>query len=289
MATLLASCTAQNTLVPTGDLSDPKFQAGATFRDCPVCPQLVIVPAGRFVMGYDSFVEFEDRDAPIVEPKRFAQTPARRQVTISRPFAAGKFEITFDEWDACVDAGGCGKYSPKDNGWGRGNRPASNINWHDAKLYVDWLSKHTGRSYRLLSEAEWEYAARGGSTKPYPLGNGLAAACESGNIGSSICIGITGAGPSPVGNFPANGFGIHDTVGNVNEWVEDCWHSTYRGAPSDGTPWIDGGDCSRRVFRSGSWNNTRYRNVSSGARWGVEKNYRGANSNTGLRVALDLN
>ena len=213
---------------------------------------MVVVPAGRFVMGHDTFIYFENRHAPIVEPERNPSPPARREVTIPGPFAVGKHEVTFDEWQACVNAGGCGGYSPDDNGWGRGGRPVRNLNWHDAKLYVSWLAEKTGRRYRLPSEAEWEYVARAGSTKPYPLGNGLVAACESGNVGSSVCIGKTDAGPSPAGSFPANGFGIHDTVGNVYEWVEDCWHESYENAPLNNTPWIDAGDCNRRVIRSGS-------------------------------------
>lgn len=249
---------------------------------------MVVVPAGRFRMGSDTFKPFEHEKSINMRPQARAWGGAPFDVTIRSSFAVSKFEITFDQWDACVAAGGCGGYRPDDNAWGRKNRPVSNVNSHDAKSYVEWLGRHTGRRYRLLSEAEWEYAARGGRVTPYPRGSSMKAACESGNIGSSICIGKTAAGPTPVGSFPANAFGLYDTVGNVNEWVVDCWHGTFHGAPTDGSPWIRGGDCSRRVMRGGSWNNTRYQNVAASARWGYDIDFRGSNAGIGFRVALDL-
>ncbi|MBL8527052.1 MAG: SUMF1/EgtB/PvdO family nonheme iron enzyme, partial [Burkholderiales bacterium] len=130
--------------------------AGETFRDCDQCPEMVVVPAGSFTMGSPRG-EGSDDERP------------QHEVTIARAFAVGKYPITFDEWDACVAAGGC-KYKPEDAGWGRSRRPAINVSWNDAQEYVAWLSKKTGKPYRLLSEAEWEYAARGGTTTRYPWG-----------------------------------------------------------------------------------------------------------------------
>ncbi len=270
-ALLLISCASGPAQGPS---SAVPYNPGEIISDCSFCPEMVVMPTGVFTMGKG--------EKPLARP-----SPAHK-VKISNIFAVGKFEITFKEWDACVSAGGCGGYTPDDKGWGRGDFPVTNVNWNDANAYVTWLSKYTGRRYRLLSEAEWEFAARGGSETLYPNGDDWRKACEIGNIGSTVCIGKLKPGPAPVGSFPANGFGVHDTVGNVNEWVEDCWHENYEGAPSHQRPWLKDGDCSRRVFRSGSWNNTRYFNVTSIARWGVQTDYRGANANVGFRVALDL-
>ena len=211
---------------------------GRTFRDCPSCPEMVVVPAGAFSMGSPASEEGRDAD----------EGPVRR-VTIAEPFAVGRYEVTFAEWDACAAAGGCGRYRPDDKGWGRGDRPAIYVSWNDAKAYVRWLSKKTGEFYRLLSEAEWEYAARAGTATRYSWGDEVGrnrANCRG--CGSRW----DGESTAPVGSFAANGFGLHDMHGNVWEWVEDCWNRLYRGAPSDGTAWT-AGVCSRRVLRSGSW------------------------------------
>jgi len=134
-----------------------------------------------------------------------------------------------------VSDGGCNGYRPKDRGWGRGKRPVINVSWSNAKSYVSWLSEKTGERYRLLSESEWEYAARAGTTTKYHWGNSFckSRANSSGNIGKTV----------PVGRYDANGFGIYDLHGNVWEWVEDCWHGSYEGAPSDGRAWTSGGEC----------------------------------------------
>ncbi len=211
---------------------------GRTFRDCDVCPEMVVVSAGAFSMG-----------SPASEEGRFSTEGPVRRVTIAEPFAVGRYEVTFAEWDACAAAGGCGGYRPDDKGWGRDDRPAINVSWDDAKAYVRWLSEKTGESYRLLSEAEWEYAARAGTATRYSWGDEVGrnrANCRG--CGSRW----DGESTAPVGSFAANGFGLHDMHGNVWEWVEDCWNRLYRGAPSDGTAWT-AGVCSRRVLRSGSW------------------------------------
>ena len=170
------------------------------------------------------------------------------QVAIAKPFAVSKFELTFAEWDACVAHGDCVPHV-SDSGWGRGRQPVINVSWDDAQSYVAWLSRITGKEYRLLSEAEYEYAARAGTQTAYPWGDDIGknnANCDG--CGSQWDNKQT----APVGSFAANGFGLYDTVGNVWEWTEDCHHNNYNGAPVDGTAWT-GDDCSSRVVRGGSW------------------------------------
>lgn len=213
-------------------------RAGEVFRDGDDCPEMVVVPAGEFMMG-----------SPESEQGRFESEGPQHKVTIARPFAVGKYPVTFDEWDACVAVGGC-ENEPGDEGWGRGRQPVINVSWDDAQAYVAWLSKKTGKRYRLLSEAEWEYAARAGTTTRYPwgeeAGTNRANFKESGSKWS-------GKQTAPVGSFEPNRFGLHDTIGNVFEWVQDCWNDSYKGAPSDGTAW-ESGNCGVRVLRGGSWN-----------------------------------
>ena len=207
---------------------------GTKFRDCPGCPEMVVVPAGSYEMGSPSSEEGRvDDEGPV------------HRVEISKPFAVGVYEVTFAEWDACVTGGGCNGHRPDDEGWGRGNRPVINVIWKDAKSYVGWLSRKTGEGYRLLSESEWEYVARAGTRTAYHFGSSI----SSGQANYGNNLGKT----SPVGTYASNGFGLHDVHGNVWEWVEDCWHGDYRGAPSDGSAWITGGDCSLRMLRGGSW------------------------------------
>jgi formylglycine-generating enzyme required for sulfatase activity len=215
-----------------------------TFKECSNCPEMVVVPAGSFRMG-----------SPASEPGRGADEGPQHTVTFARQFAVGQFELTFDEWDACVADGGCNGYKPSDQGWGRGRRPVINVSWNDAKVYIAWLSNKTGKTYRLLTETEYEYAARAGTQTAYPLGNSIGrnnANCNG--CGSQWDFKQT----APVGSFAANGFGLYDMVGNVWQWTEDCYHESYSGAPADGSAWTSG-DCSRRVVRGGSW----------GISWGV--------------------
>ena len=211
-------------------------RVGGKFRDCSECPEMVVVPLGSFTMGSPGGEGIGD------------ERP-RHRVRIDYRLAVGVYEVTFAEWDACVSAGGCGGYRPDDRGWGRGNRPVINVRWEDAQSYVRWLSNKTGKSYRLLSESEWEYVARAGSVTAYSWGNEIGhnrANCNG--CGSRWDNEKT----APVGAFSANAWGLHDVHGNVWEWVADCWNDSYTGAPADGSAW-ESGDCSRRVLRGGSW------------------------------------
>ena len=198
---------------------------------------MVVVPAGKFMMG-----------SPESEEDRFDDEGPQHEVTIAKPFAVGRTEVTFAEWDACVAAGACAKAS--DASWGRGNQPVFNVTWDDAQKYIAWLSRLTGKRYRLLTEAEWEYAARAGATTAYSWGDEI-------GRGNANCGGCGSKWdthqPAPVGWFKPNAFGLYDMHGNVEEWVEDAWHESYEGAPVDGSPWLQGGDTSRRVVRGGSW------------------------------------
>lgn len=213
---------------------------GEVFRDCGECPQMVVVPGGRFTMG-----------SPGSEEGRYGDEGPQHRVTIPA-IAVGVYEVTFAEWEACVSAGGCGGYRPNDWGWGRGSRPVINVSWEDAQAYVSWLSRRSGFLYRLLSESEWEYVARAGTTTRYWWGDSVGRdRANCGECGS----GWDGEMTAPVGSFSANRYGLHDVSGNVWEWVEDCWHGDYVGAPSDGSAWTSGGDCSLRVLRGGSWSN----------------------------------
>ena len=208
------------------------------FRECDQCPEMVVVPAGSFTMG--SLASAPGRDVD--------ESP-RHSVTIAKPFAVARFPLTFDEWDACVADGGCNGYKPGDQGWGRGRRPVINVSWDNATTYVAWLSRKTGKPYRLLTEAEWEYAARAGTTTAYYWGDKI-------GKGNANCNGCgsqwDNVQTSPVGSFAANAFGLYDTAGNVWQWVQDCYHSNYERASTDGLAWSTG-DCNRRVVRGGSW------------------------------------
>ena len=220
-------------------LRDPppvRGPVGDVFRDCPACPEMVVIPAGDFLMGSSASEEGrQDTESP------------QHRVTV-RSFALGVTEVTFDEWDACVRGGGCDGHRPDDRGWGRGSRPVILVSWEDARAYVSWLSAETGAAYRLPSESEWEYAARAGTTTPFHTGATISTD-QANYDGDDVYRGRT----TPVGTFAPNAFGLYDVHGNVLEWMEDCWHDSYRGAPSDGTAWTIGGDCGRRVLRGGSW------------------------------------
>jgi formylglycine-generating enzyme required for sulfatase activity len=204
-----------------------------TFRDCVECPKMVVVPPGRFTMGADG--------------RRPDERPAH-QVTIDYPFAMSVYEITIAEWDACLQDGDC-TYSPAGRKENNERLPISNVSWEDARDYTRWLSDKTGEEYRLPSEAEWEYATRGGMETAYWWGDDVGehhAHCKV--CGSQW----NNDGPLPVGSFKPNPFGLYDVHGNVWEWTADCWNSNYNGAPQDGSVWTDG-DCWKRVLRGGAW------------------------------------
>ena len=234
---------------------------GRRFRDCDECPQMVVIPAGSFKMGSS---DGDDDERP------------EHRVEIGEPFAVGVYEVTFEEWDACVAAGGCAGYRPDDEGWGRGKRPVINVSWEDAQEYVEWLREKTGEEYRLLSEAEWEYAARAGSRTRYSFGDEITPgqANYGGNIGKTL----------PVGIYGANGYGLYDMHGNVWEWVQDCWNGSYAGTPSNEKAWKTG-DCSRRVLRGGSWNYSPGGLRAANRSWGDSG---GRSGSSGFRVARTL-
>ena len=229
-------------------------EVGEVFRDCEVCPEMVVVPAGSFMMG-----------SPETEEGRYDNEGPLFQVTIESPFAVGVYEVTFDEWDACVSASGCGGHRPEDYGRGRGKRAVYRVSWHDAWLYADWLTEQTGREYRLLSEAEWEYVARAGTHTSRYWGDSDRDQCRYANgydATGEATLGFDFQNPvgcrdrqgrsAPVGSYQPNGFGLHDVLGNLLEWVDDCWNEGYDGAPTDGSSWYSG-DCSLRVHRGGDY------------------------------------
>jgi formylglycine-generating enzyme required for sulfatase activity len=259
--------------------AEQALKPGDSFRECTpkkdadYCPEMVVVPAGTFLMGAPGI----DSELPL------------HPVSIAKPFAVAKFALTFAEWDACVAGGGCNGYRPSDSGWGRGRRPAINVNWEDIKQYIAWLSQMTGKRYRLLSEAEYEYAARATTTTKYPWGDDVGrnnADCDG--CGSQW----GGISTAEVGSFAANTFGLYDMVGNVWEFTEDCDHPSYEidtpqgkvDAPADGSAWISG-DCTRRVVRGGSWYE-RADTLRSANRHGGTTEVR--NDSLGFRVARTI-
>jgi formylglycine-generating enzyme required for sulfatase activity len=213
-----------------------------TFRECAKdCPEMIVVPAGEFMMG-----------SPGTEPGHRDKEAPYHKVAHALPFAVSKFPVTFAEWDACVAVTKCAEVVA--TGFGRGNKPAINMSWNEAKQYAAWLSEMTGKTYRLLTESQWEYVARAGAATAYFWGQEIG----SGNANCSECGSAWDIREtSPVGSFKPNAFGLYDVTGNVWQWTEDCYHEDYAGAPSDGSAW-SGGDCSARAVRSGGfWSTPR--------------------------------
>ena len=210
---------------------------GDMFKDCEVCPAMVVLPTGALMIG-----------SPTDEDGRLENEGPRRRVIIPNPIAVGRYEVTFEDWDACVQDGGC-SHQPSDQGWGRERYPVVNVNWHDAQAYTKWLSWKSGYRYRLLSEAEWEYAARARSQSARHWG-------ETIGIRQANCKGCASAWDNrqsaPAGSFRPNAFGLHDMLGNVWEWTEDCWNDSHKGATSIAQPRVEG-QCQRRVLRGGGW------------------------------------
>ena len=258
-------------------------ETGRVFRDCATCPEMVVVPAGSFVMGSPTMEEGRDDD----------EGPLRR-VTIGVPFAVGVHEVTIAEWEACFRAGGCEESEVDDEGWGR--RPIR-VRWWDAMAYAWWLSEETGERYRLLSEAEWEYVARAGTTTARYWGDGPALQCENANGYDRTGHQDRGfdrpfvqcedhnVETAPAGSFLPNPFGLHDVLGNESEWTLDCWNESYSGAPQDGRARQDG-DCSRRAVRGGDWGD-RPRYLRSAHRSG--RTLAGGYLFFGFRVARMIN
>ncbi len=251
-----------------------KLPKGQPFWDCVKtsadysehCPAMVAVPAGEFMMG-----------SPESEKDRQEDEGPRHKVAFKAPFAVAMHDVTFDQYDACVAAGRC-KHAAFDHEWGRGRRPVIDVNWRDAQDYVAWLSDMTGQTYRLLSEAEWEYAARAGRQTHWFFGDDEAKLVD--------CAWFTANSDGkthPVGEKKPNAFGLYDMHGNVWQWCADTWHENYRGAPEDGSVW-KGGD-ERRVLRGGSWyNDPLY--CRSARRGGNDATNRSIN--VGFRVARTL-
>jgi formylglycine-generating enzyme required for sulfatase activity len=234
----------------------------STFRE----PEMVLVPAGEFTMGSN---DYSDEKPP-------------HKVKIAKAFEVGKYEVTFDEWQACVDDSGCtSNKAPDDRGWGRGRRPVINVSWEDAKEYTAWLSRKTGKAYRLLTEAEWEYAARAGTTTKFSFGD------DDRELGEHAWFNANSGGRTQVvGQKKANTLGLHDMHGNVWEWVEDCWHDSYKGASADGSTWTTScTDGSRRVVRGGSWGGSP-RDLRSASR--IWDSTGGRFNNLGFRVGRTL-
>ena len=240
--------------------------------------EMVSIPGGTFNMG-DLRGVGEDDERPV------------HSVTLPT-FRIGKYEVTFTQWDACVADGGCGRYRPKDEGWGRGNRPVINISWDNAQSFIDWLNAKTSGNFRLPTEAEWEYAARAGSTTMYHFGEDESQLCRYANHADSStdydwrnrdCSDGVDKRTADVGRYQPNKFGLYDMHGNAWEWVEDCWKDNHISAPTDGKAWVSG-DCSQRVIRGGSWASAPWA-LRSSNRYGDAHSYR--LDDQGFRVAQD--
>jgi formylglycine-generating enzyme required for sulfatase activity len=276
----------------------PTLSVGTVFRDCPTCPLMIVLPPGQFVQGSGT-------DASETEP---FETP-QHSVTIAHAFAASQHEVTVGEFAEFVKAAprelsGCSAY---DGAWTLNAQvswknavegqtalhPVSCVSWEDARAYADWLSQRTHQKYRLPSASEWEYAARAGVPAARPWAD-AATACAEANVADQTALQRypgwsaypcmdTYVQTAPVGSFAANAFGLHDMLGNVFEWVEDCWYDDYRGAPVDGSA-RSGGECTQRETRGGSWFTTpAYVRVSYRNRF--EPNYRA--TSVGFRVVRE--
>jgi formylglycine-generating enzyme required for sulfatase activity len=252
-------------------------QPGQTFKECKNgCPEMVVIPAGEFLMGSPDNEEGRNKDR---------ESPQHR-VTVPKPFAIGKYPVTFAQWDICADQGACAQWMPaNDQGWGRENRPVVRVNWRDANAYAAWLSRVTGKRYRLPSEAEWEYAARAGTTGAYSWGPTI-------GINNANCDGCgsqwDNKQTAPAGSFKPNAFGLYDMTGNIYQWCEDSWHDNYNGKPdalkASGGAWLaEIGDM--RIIRGGSWGASP-NNIRPAARGLKEEGYR--ETWIGFRIARDL-
>jgi formylglycine-generating enzyme required for sulfatase activity len=261
--------------------------AGKTesFKDHEHGPEMVVVPKGKFMMGST------DKEIAALTKEYgdyFKDEGPQHRVTIPAPFAIGRYAVTFAEWDAFVAAGG-GSHRPEDEGWGRGDRPVINVSWDDIQAYLEWLRQMTGKDYRLPSEAEWEYAARAGTTTPFWWGSSIST--QQANYDGNYTFGGGSVGEwrqktVPVKSFDPNPWGLYQVHGNVWEWCADPWHKDYKGAPGDGSVWGHEGDDSLRVHRGGSWYlNPRFLRSADRFRFiPVIRSY-----NIGFRLARTLN
>lgn len=249
--------------VPLGPL------AGDEIQDCQTCPKLVVIPPGRFQMGDSSGIGRSTE-----KPVHLAE--------INYRFAVGKYEVTYGQFDECVADGDCPHKPYHPIGVRKVKLPVAYVNWDDATAYVSWLRKKTGKTYRLLSETEFEHVARSGTQTIYSWGNDIG----WGNARCKGCNNDEDYGTTQGGLFPANHFGVHDIEGNVSEWVADCWHPSYEGAPTDGTARTSAPDCKAHVLRGGSW--PFGPNAARAASRGFSSQKRNFGGNIGFRVARTL-
>ncbi|MCY4211598.1 MAG: formylglycine-generating enzyme family protein [Gammaproteobacteria bacterium] len=238
--------------------------------------EMVSIPGGTFRMGdlsgsLTKALSMRGKEIGWHKPVHRVEVPA---------FKLSKHEVTFAQWDACMADGGCNGYIPGDAGWGRGSRPVVNVSWDDAQFFIEWLNSKTDGNYRLPTEAEWEYAARAGTTTKYSWGDDIGN--NQANCYDDYC-GDSWDYTAPVGSFPANPWGLHDMHGNVYEWVQDCWHDNYEGAPTDGSAWTNG-HCGPRVMRGGDWFNDAW-SLRSANR--VKDDRAASFFNIGFRLAQD--
>ena len=261
------------------DKNPATFQPEETFHDCEdvVCPEMVVVPAGEFELGSDKKTD----------PDHASNEEPPTLIKIGKRFGVGKYEVTFDEYDQCVADGTC-DHQADDQEWGRGRRPVVDVSWDDAQKYVRYLSKRSGKNYRLLTEAEWEYAARATTSTPYYTGGFITP--EQANFNGEDgrdprSKGIFRRKTIEVGSLPApNNFGLFDMNGNVWEWVQDCYLETYKSIPKDGSARTSG-ECSGRVTRGGSWSSF-VEFLRSATRFKISASDR--SDDKGFRVARDL-
>lgn len=287
-------------------------RAGEQFRDCSDCPPMVVVPAGTYQMG-SSEENIEWTLGLYAKREELQQETPQHRVDVAS-FGISATEITRGQFNAFVLATGyqaqgpCTVYSTskrtvvqseesnwRDPGFGQAeDHPVVCVNWNDAKAYVNWLSQKTGKSYRLPTEAEWEYAARAGSPSERPWGRAISDVCRNANVADTTAVRAFEWDPetrfrctdgfaytAPAARFRANGFGLSDMIGNVGEWVEDCYNTSYSGAPTNGSAWLSG-DCSQRVHRGGSWLNVPWK-LRSATRYPNASNFR--SDLVGFRVA----
>ena len=256
LASVLASLA-----LPAAAARSAEHLPGETFRDCEACDEMVVVPAGAFLMGSTA---------------KPSQSPPHK-VMIPHDFAIARREVSSADWGRCVAASAC-SYAPPGLS-AAGERAITNVSWSDAKEYIAWISKLTGKTYRLPTEAEWEYSARAGTATAYWWGKEAGA----GHANCADC-GAKSASVMAVGSFRPNGFGLYDTAGNAAEWVEDCWNPSFAGAPATGAAWTTG-DCSLRVLRGGSFLD-KATAVASAARFRYDYDVR--YEANGFRIARDF-
>jgi formylglycine-generating enzyme required for sulfatase activity len=252
----------------SGMAREESMAPGVPFKDCPDCPEMVVMPSGSFVMG-----------SPDTEKGRRLLEGPQHEVKIDRNVAVGKYEVTLGQFrqfaeETKREMHDCQAQNPLSD-----QHPAACANWEDARDYAQWLANKTGEPYRLLTEAEWEYAARAGTTTSRYWGDSASAACKFARV--TLC-GTTGT--APVGQYQPNAVGLHDMLGNVWEWVEDCWNESYTGAPADGSAWKSG-RCKVRVLRGGSFYNKARNLRSAGRNWNYT-DYR--YDDIGFRVARTM-